>query len=321
MRIVQACGWIQRLSFYVSAIAIVAAAWELLSVLYAPAPRLPSYDINSLQAAVAEDTEAVVSKREGALGLLTGEAESEVSPGPSLHAFGDGGSDFESARNRALSALEERIGPVEQYASPGVLPPLLALDEALDEADSLYQRDIELYVAAAEGILRQGMALERSDHIRRLAYNRLVTTVRTDVISYRTLESLQIQKAKEQIYETEFRETRDTIRRTREGTRAERDKLYGNLQSAGSEALGALIDRVGASLSEGEAGSFGCFAENALLQDILSRLAGFEPLNLPSDRGLEVRPTPSLDHRAWLNSESGLGEEFLKDIKEDKRGD
>lgn len=321
MRTVRDFGWIPRAFVYLTAIAVIAAAWELIGVLYAPAPRLSSYGMDSFRASILEGAQGVVSEREDALRRLGQEAQWEVALGSSLPGPETGAGAFELARSGAVRALQETIGPVEQYASPGALPPTLALDEALDEADKLYGRDTGLYVATAERMLREGMAAERRDYIQRWAYNRLVATVRADVISYRSLESLPIQEAKEGIYETRFRSTRDALAERRKALRGRRDELYKQLQSAQSSDLTDLVDRAVSSLGDEGTESPARLPEMKVLDDILSQLAGFKPLRFARDREVPMAPKPTIDHRAWLRTESGLSEDFLNDIKGNERSE
>ncbi len=301
--------WISPIVVFVALLAIVAAAWVAAGALKEPAPVLPSAELDSLRAEVAKETDAVLSSRSDALDSLA-ETRVPIAGGVSGPARLEGVSSFESARNRAVSAMSDGREISVTLESGGLIPLSPTIDRAMNIANTLFGEAVTENTAHADTLWREAFENEGDDYISYLGFRTLDRVLGRDLISYSTLDSLALQEAKITLYRDEWMALRDSLELSRDSARARRDSGSSVLEHHYRTLLAVLIHRVSRDIENGEAKMLGPEDESGLMDEIAARLAGFAPVRLPGDRGMEPVPMPFSDQQAWLSLESERTREF-----------
>ncbi len=295
---------------YAILLAAIVATWVAVTTLEAPDPPMPGDELEAFKAAVSEETRIILADREAALASVeTLGAPSSESP-PSMGRRIDGTTAFEDARDEASRAVVEQVGTMSTPPMSGGLPVSLELDDALNEADRLYESRNAEATSIQETVFREAMESESDDYIRHLGCLALVRTVNRDIIKYRLMESLPLQEIKAGIYETEVQNARAALEESRataseriSGSLTELDCRYGGLLDGIVGGIATQIDEVEMEMIEPSRGL-------AILESLISRLGGFSPVRLPGGLGLSGAGMPVTDRVAWLAREGEMGDVF-----------
>lgn len=291
---------IARILLYALLVASIAAAWVAVTALRTPAPQLAEDDLSAFESAVNEQTAALADAHREALGKL-GSIEKMSAPPGGIEGTSTRG-ELENARERASAALTVGIGATAWEMGSFEGSP--ALDEALDEADRLYEQSIEEQVSLQEAFVRESLARQEPDHIRLVGYRALQTTLGRDIVRYKLLESLPIQEIKLDYYRNEFDRANYAIREEREFAQGRKGEIRAEVESRYDPLLAEIVNEFAASLADGEAQGVEPAGVKDLLRDIRARIAGFSARLQHDGLSSERPPQPEFDRTDWVETES-----------------
>ena len=218
----------------------------------------------------------------------------------------DGDTAFYGIRDRINVDLDNIVagasgsedGSTEILASRSPL-----IEGALDSADGLYYGNIAEQTGESERILGEMLMEDNGDHLRAYVYDKLYSFLGRNVITYRTLDSLDLYESKKTFYKSESDIIKERVRERRENAYTRMDEEKARIDAGYIARLDALI----AGTIEEYFLESGTPPEPVLdketIEAIRVRLDEFEPYPADMGRTTDFGEFPSMDS-SWLNEES-----------------
>jgi hypothetical protein len=294
----------------VAIVAAAAAAWTASGVINAPTPTLAADSYETVLAQVDTENTSVVSSRSDSLAKLEPGVSAISDFGGPAESQVDVRRHLESARSRALEALAEESPISGLLPVGGTLPSSAVIDNALDQADALYQQRVTEGTDTTLAIYQDLMNREFGDIPRRLAYRTLAMTVDRYVLWYRDHYSLDINSAKSTLYHNQS----DTINSGLDSMKAGAEENLAaenrELDSKYSELLSALIATTVHQWSEEGTATSDSGKRAAVIAFLSEHLSGFSPAEFTLVPGPQPGAFPVVDNSTWAGREGELTREF-----------
>jgi hypothetical protein len=223
--------WISRFLVPISLVMAILAALILARMLFALAPALPSDELAILTANVNTANSTLVTTSIEALDSVKSPESSPERNPLNSQLYGNAALSLNGSRNSELNFLSSLSGESKTEADTRLLASP-ELETALDQADAIYKEKLDKSTESAVDIYRKSMALEAPFYIKYLGFLMLSNVIERDILSYRELNSLELNDAKSTYYKDESDSNRmkaqeiraeagDNVRRMDEGLEAQ----------------------------------------------------------------------------------------------------
>jgi hypothetical protein len=214
------------------------------------------------------------------------------------------------AQSAIESSLESAVLPGPIQVSEGYKVGLPYVNDALDEADSLYGLRVSQGTDVAVDLYTDAMEQEAPFYLRHLGFQALYGAVTRGVISYREQSSLPLYDWKSTLYQTESDTNLVNLRSIRQDTENLLSNRLGELDDRYDLLLGMLTDRIVQSMAEN--GTRIIDEEQIASIESLIRQHLAELNVNPSVGRLqsEVTQIPEIGSTEWIAIENEISNEF-----------